>query len=335
MMRKAVLFTLAGVLALGSMIAAAGDADAQGKRRFIAIGTGGPTGVYFATGNAICRLVHREAAEGRKKGRKHGIRCSAPSTGGSNYNIGQIKAGELDFGVAQSDWQYHAYNGSSKWKGKQFKNLRAVFSVHPEPFQIIVRKGASIKGWTDLKGKRVNIGNPGSGQRGSVEEMMKAAGWTKKSFKLAAELTSTEQSKALCDGKIDAYIYSVGVPNAGVSIATDGCAARIVNFNGKIAKSFVTPDKPFYAWATIPKGTYKTTGSDVRTWGVKATFVSSAATPAGVVYEVVRAVFENLDNFRSLHPAFRNLDAKIMIKDGLSAPLHPGAIKYYKEKGWM
>ncbi len=335
MLKKAALSALALVLAAGSMIAFAGDADAQGKRRFIAIGTGGPTGVYFATGNAICRLVHREAAEGRKKGRKHGIRCSAPSTGGSNYNIGQIKAGELDFGVAQSDWQYHAYNGSSKWKGKQFKKLRAVFSVHPEPFQILVRKGARIKGWNDLKGKRVNIGNPGSGQRGSVEEMMKAAGWTKKSFKLATELTSTEQSKALCDGKIDAYIYSVGVPNAGVSIATDGCGAKIVDFNGKIAQSFVTPDKPYYAWATIPKGTYKTTDADVRTWGVKATFVTSADTPIDVVYEVVRAVFENLDNFRSLHPAFRNLDPKVMIKDGLSAPLHPGAVKYYKEKGWM
>ena len=164
---------------------------------------------------------------------------------------------------------------------------------------------------------------------------MKVAGWTKKSFKLAAELTSTEQSKALCDGKIDAYIYSVGVPNAGVSVATEGCGAKIINFRGKIAKSFVTPDKPYYAWATIPKGTYKSTDTDVRTWGVKATFVTSSDTSADVVYEVVRAVFENLDNFRKLHPAFRNLDPKTMIKDGLSAPLHPGALKYYKEKGLM
>jgi hypothetical protein len=340
-MKRQVLFTLAmgaAAFAVGTL-AFPDSADAQ-KRRYIAIGTGGPTGVYFVTGNAICRMVHKVAAEGRKKGgkfgRQHSIRCSAPSTAGSNYNIGQIREGELDFGVAQSDWQYHAYNGSGgPWKGKPFKKLRALFSVHAEPFQIVVRKGSGINGWNDLKGKRVNIGNPGSGQRGSMDLMIKKAGWTKKTFKLAAELTSSEQSKALCDGKIDAYVYSVGVPNSGVSIATDGCGARIVNFNKGIAKSFVTPDKPYYAWAKIPKGTYKTTTSDVTTWGVKATFVTSADTPEDVVYEVVRAVFENIEDFRTLHAAYKTLDPKTMIKDGLSAPLHKGAIKYYKEKGLM
>jgi len=311
----------------------AAPADAQSKRRFISIGTGGPTGVYFAVGNAICRLVHKEAAEGRKKGRKHGIRCSAPSTGGSNYNIGQIKAGELDFGVAQSDWQYHAYHGSSAWKGKQFKNLRAVFSVHPEPLHIIVGAESGIAGWDGLKGKRVNIGNPGSGQRGTMDFLMKEYGWDRGVFKLATELTSTEQSKALCDGKIDAYIFTVGVPNAGVSVATDGCGAKIVSFDNALAKKLVD-EKPYYAWATIPQGTYKTTGKDVTTFGVMATFVTSASVDERTVYEVTRAVMENIDDFRKLHPAFRNLDPKRMISDGLSAPLHAGALKYYKEKGW-
>ena len=327
---KRIFTTLAAVL-LTLGVATSGNAA---KRVFIAIGTGGPTGVYFATGNAICRLVHKTAAEGRKKGRKHGIRCSAPSTGGSNYNIGQIKAGELDFGVAQSDWQYHAFNGSGgPWKGKAYKKLRAVFSVHPEPIQIIVGKNSGITGWNGLKGKKVNIGNPGSGQRGTMELLMKQAGWSKRSFKLAAELTSTEQSKALCDGKIDAYVYTVGVPNAGVSIATDGCGARIVNFNNNIAKMNVVSSKPYYAWATIPKGTYKTTSSDVTTWGVKATFVSSTDVSSNVVYEITRAVFENIDDFRKLHPAFANLDPKQMVSDAISAPIHPGAMKYYKEKG--
>lgn len=324
----AIAFT-AGLMATGST----GVAEAAGKR-FIAIGTGGPTGVYFATGNAICRTVHKEAAEGRKKGRKHGIRCSAPSTGGSNYNIGQIMEGELDFGVAQSDWQYHAYNGSSKWKDKGAqKKLRAVFSVHPEPFQIIVGKDSGINSWDDLKGKRVNIGNPGSGQRGTMEVLMAAKGTKTSDFKAATELTSTEQSKALCDGKIDAYGYTVGVPNAGVAVATDGCDARIISLNGSAEKGLVSKN-PYYAFATIPKGTYKTSSSDVTTFGVKATFVSSIDVPTDVVYEVVRAVFENIEDFRGLHPAFKNLDPKNMMVDGLSAPLHPGALKYYKEKGW-
>jgi len=329
-MTRLVTAALVGLIALGLTA----TADAQGKRRFISIGTGGPTGVYFVAGNAICRLVHKEAAEGSKQKRQHGLRCSAPSTGGSNYNIGQIKEGELDFGVAQSDWQYHAHNGSDAWEGKKFDKLRAVFSVHPEPLHIIVSGNSGITGWDGLKGKRVNIGNAGSGQRGTMEFLMKEQGWTKSDFALATELTSSEQSKALCDGKIDAYIYTVGVPNAGVSAATDGCGAKIVSFDNDLAQRLVK-DKPYYAWATVPKGTYKTTDADVRTFGVMATVVTSADVPEDVVYEVTRAVVENIEDFRKLHPAFQRLDPKAMAKEGLSAPLHPGAAKYFKEKGLM
>jgi len=171
---------------------------------FFTIGTGGPTGVYFQTGNAICKMLHKSAISaehGRKKGTAKGYRCTAPSTGGSNYNIGQIKEGEFQFGVAQSDWQFHAVNGSSKWEGKKFDNLRAVFSVHNEPFQIWASKKSKIKDFKGLKGKTVNIGNPGSGQRGTMEELMKAMGVDNSFFKTTTELTSSEQVKALCDGK--------------------------------------------------------------------------------------------------------------------------------------
>jgi TRAP transporter TAXI family solute receptor len=331
--KKMLTVAITGLIVGGVAIAASVvSPTAWAQKTFISIGTGGPTGVYFVVGNSVCRMVHKEAAEGRKTGRKHGIRCSAPSTAGSTYNIGNIKAGELDFGVAQSDWQYHAYNGTSKFKGKQVGNLRAVFSVHPEPFHIIVGKGSGIKKWGDLKGKRVNIGNPGSGQRGTMEVLMKAHGTSPSDFKIATELTSTEQSKALCDGKIDAYGYTVGVPNAGVAMATDGCDAMIINLKSSVEKKLVN-ENPYYAFATIPKGTYKTSKKKVTTFGVMATFVTSADVPDQVVYEVTRAVFENLDDFRKLHPAFANLDPKKMVSDGLSAPLHDGAMKYYREAG--
>jgi len=303
-------------------------------RVFIAIGTGGPTGVYFVAGNSICRMVHKEAALERKQGKKHGLRCAAPSTGGSTYNITNIMAGELDFGIAQSDWQFHAYNGTSKFKEKQFEKLRAVFSVHPEPFHILVGKDSGIRSWADLKGKRVNIGNPGSGQRGTMEVLMSAHGTVIGDFKSATEFTSTEQSKALCDDKIDAYGYTVGVPNAGVSVATDGCGASVINLKSTVEQKLVD-DYPFYAFANIPRGTYKTSASDVTTFGVMATLVTSADQPEDVVYDLVRSVFENIKDFRELHPAFAHLDPEKMITDGLSAPLHPGAEKYYREKGWM
>ena len=305
---------------------------------FFTIGTGGPTGVYFQTGNAICKMLHKSAIakeHGRKKGIDKAYRCTAPSTGGSNYNIGQIKDGEFQFGVAQSDWQFHAVNGSSKWEGKQFSNLRAVFSVHNEPFQIWAREKAKIKNFAGLEGKVVNIGNPGSGQRGTMEELMKAMGVDNSFFKSTTELTSSEQVKALCDGKIDAFGYSVGFPNGAMEQAAT-CAAKAspINLTGSEVQGLIS-GADYYAKAVIPKGTYTNQKKDATTFGVKATVVTSASVSEELVYLVTKAVMENFDDFKKQHPAFGFLEKKNMIKDGLSAPLHPGAIKYYKEAGLM
>ena len=331
---KKFISTIAGVLMMFAMSAPLMTAAKSAE--FFSIGTGGPTGVYFQVGNAICKMVAKiqSAEHGRKKGTAEAYRCSAPSTGGSTYNIGQIMEGELQFGVAQSDWQYHAYNGTKPDKVKPFDGLRAVFSAHPEPFHIIARKGSKIKDWNSLKGKKVNIGNPGSGQRGTFEVLMESHGVDTSFFGGTSELTSSEQSGALCDKKIDAFGYTVGVPNSGVAQSTDGCGAYIIDLQTDEVKKLVA-DNPFYAWATIPKGTYKTSKKDVTTFGVMASVVSSADVSDDLVYAVVKAVFENLDDFKKQHPAFANLDPKKMIKDGLSAPLHNGAIRYYKEAGLM
>ena len=295
---------------------------------FVTIGTGGVTGVYYPTGGSICRLVNK----GKKE---HGVRCSVESTGGSVYNINTIRAGELDMGVAQSDWQYHAYNGTSKFKEKgAFKELRAIFSVHPEPFTVVARNDSGIKNLNDLKGKRVNIGNPGSGQRGTMEVLMKAKGWDKSSFKLASELKSAEQSKALCDNKIDAMVYTVGHPSGSIKEATTTCDTTLVNIAGPAVDKLVN-DNDFYRTATVPGGMYRGNAVDTKTFGVGATFVTSSNISEKVIYNVVKSVFENFDAFKKLHPAFANLKKEEMIKDGLSAPLHRGAIKYYKEAGLL
>jgi TRAP transporter TAXI family solute receptor len=304
-----------------------GVADAFATQ-YVTIGTGGITGVYYPTGGAICRLVNKARKE-------HGIRCSVESTGGSIYNLNTIRAGELDMGVAQSDWQFHAYNGTSKFKDQGAnKDLRAVFSVHPEPFTVVARKDSGIKNFMDIKGKRVNIGNPGSGQRGTMEVVMAAVGWTKADFKLVSELKSSEQAKALCDNKIDAMVYTVGHPSANIKEVTTTCDSVIVSVTGSTVDKLVN-DNDYYRTATIPGGMYRGTDADTQTFGVGATFVSSSNVPEEVIYQVVKAVFENFDDFKKLHPAFANLDPKEMIKDGLSAPLHKGAIKYYKEVGLM
>ena len=298
------------------------------EQTFVTIGTGGVTGVYYPTGGAICRLVN-------KNRNKHGIRCSTESTGGSVFNLNTIRAGELDMGVAQSDWQYHAYHGSSKFKDKGAnRELRAIFSVHPEPFTVVARVDSGIRNFGDLKGKRVNVGNPGSGQRGTMEVLMEASGWKMSDFALASELKSSEQSMALCDNKIDAMVFTVGHPSGSIKEATTSCDSVLVNVTGS-AVDMLVAENDFYRTATIPGGMYSGNPNDIKTFGVGATFVTSTRTPENVIYEVVKAVFENFDSFRKFHPAFRNLDKRQMIKDGLSAPLHAGAVKYYKEAGLM
>ncbi|MFD1508020.1 TAXI family TRAP transporter solute-binding subunit [Lacimonas salitolerans] len=315
---------------LGALVAAATAFGATGAmaqdQNFISIGTGGVTGVYYPTGGAICRLVNRGRSE-------HGIRCGVESTGGSVFNINAIRGGELEFGVAQSDWQYHAFNGTSRFEEQgAFEGLRAIFSVHPEPFTVVARADAGISSFEDLKGKRVNVGNPGSGQRGTMEVLMNEMGWTMGDFAVASELQAAEQSQALCDNNIDAMIYTVGHPSGSIQEATTACDSVLVNVANDATEKLVE-DNPFYRVATIPGGMYRGNDEDTQTFGVGATFVSSTDVSEDVVYEVVKAVFENLDQFRSLHPAFANLDAEEMANDGLSAPLHAGAERYFREAG--
>ena len=326
-MKKGLIVATALVFGLVLLLGAT-STPVQAEQKFVTIGTGGVTGVYYPTGGAICRLVNKTRKE-------HGIRCSVESTGGSVYNLNAIRSGELDMGVAQSDWQYHSYNGTSKFADQgPDKDLRAVFSVHPEPFTVVARADSGIKTFTDLKGKRVNIGNPGSGQRGTMEELMAAYGWTKDDFKLASELKPDEHSKALCDNKIDAFVYTVGHPTGNIQEAAASCDVVLVDVSGPVVDKLVK-ENAYYRYATIPGGMYRGTDTDTKTFGVGATFVSSAKVPDEIIYNVVKAIFEDFDDFKKLHPAFGVLKKEEMIKDGLSAPLHGGAVKYYKEAGLM
>ena len=301
---------------------------AVAQQKYVTIGTGGVTGVYYAAGGAICRLVNKDRA-------KHGIRCSVESTGGSVFNINTIKAGELDLGVAQSDVQYNAAKGMGQYKDAgAYGDLRAVMSLHPEPFTVLARKEANAKNFTDMKGKKFNVGNPGSGTRASLEELIAAMGWKLGDFALASELKADEHGPALCDGKIDGFFYGVGHPSANIQDPTTSCGAKLLPITGAAVDKLVK-EKPYYAMATIPAGLYPGNPNPTQTYGVLATLVSSSKVPADSVYAVVKAVFDNFEEFKKLHPALANLKPEEMVKNGLSAPLHEGAARYYKEKGWI
>lgn len=319
---------LSKTLLAASLVMGVGSTATAAEQTFVSIGTGGVTGVYYPTGGAICRLVNKTRKE-------HGIRCSVESTGGSVFNINAVRTGDLEMGVAQSDWQYHAYHGTSKFKDAgAFKDLRAVFSVHAEPATIVARTDANINHVKDIKGKRMNVGQPGSGTVATYDVLAETLGIARDDLKLAAELKSSEMGQALCDNKIDAYIILVGHPAGVIKETTTTCDSKIVTIDGPEIDSLIN-DNSYYRSAVVPGGMYTGNPEDVATFGVGATFVSSAAVPADVVYQVVKGVFDNFADFKKLHPAFGNLKESEMISDALSAPLHEGAIRYYKERGWL
>ena len=316
-----------GVVALGAGIALPEGARAA-EQRFITIGTGGVTGVYYPTGGAICRLVNRNRKE-------HGIRCSVESTDGSTYNVRNVRAGELDMGVIQSDVQYNSFKGLADFASQgAFRELRTLFAVHSEPVTVIARRDSGVTEFQQLKGKRLNIGNPGSGTRSTWDAIEQAIGWQRGDLRLGAELQSAETSLALCDNRIDAYFWLVGHPAALIKETLASCDSQLVNVRGSWVDRLVV-DQPFYRKAVIPGGMYRSNPTDVQSFGVVATVVSSTRTPVDVVYQVVKAVFDNIDGFRNLHPAFANLKEAEMIAGGLSAPLHEGAVRYYRERGWQ
>ncbi|MBL4833480.1 MAG: TAXI family TRAP transporter solute-binding subunit [Pseudomonas sp.] len=309
-------------------LAAVTATPAVAQEKFVTIGTGGQTGVYYVVGQSVCRLINRNANE-------HGIRCNAPSSGGSVANVNSIRNGEMDMGVVQSDIQYKAYNGAQNFEDAgKFEEMRAMFALHGEPLTVVAREDANIANVKDLKGKRVNLGNPGSGQRDTMEVVMEALDWTRDDFALVSELDAAEQAAALGDNNIDAMVYVAGHPNGSIQEATTTVDSVIVSVNGEEIDKLIE-DRPYYAKATIPGGIYRGNDEDVQTFGVRATLVTSSKVPDDVVYHTVKAVFENFDRFKRLHPAFATLKEEEMIKEGLSVPLHDGAVRYYKERGWM
>lgn len=306
----------------------AGAGNAEAARRFITIGTAGLSGVYYPVGGAICRVVNRKKSE-------HNITCSVQSTGGSIENLNSVRNGDVDLAFAQSDWQANAYLGTGVFTDHgPNKDLRAVMSLHGEAMTLVARTDANINSLDDLKGKRVNIGNPGSGMRATMEEVMRAKGWNMGIFSLASELRSSEQAQRLCDNQIDAFIFATGHPNGSVQEVTATCDTKIVDFTGPAIDQLMR-DHKYYAKASIPGGMYPGTPNDVQTFGVRATLVSSANVDNEIIYQLVKSVFENFDKFKTAHPILSTLNKEHMITRGLTAPLHEGAKRYYREIGLL
>lgn len=293
----------------------------------ILIGTGSRSGVYFQVGRSICRLLNRN---------KERMSCTPLETAGSVSNLINVEGGSLEIGIVQSDVQHHAIHRSGPFQfvDTPHDNLRALFSLYTEPFNLIARADAGIHKLNDLKGRRVNIGNTGSGQRATMEVVMRAMGWITDDFQLATELPASQQSMALCHNRVQAMVYMVGHPNRSVAQAIKLCDAGLVDVDGAAIDQLVSK-YPFYAYTQIPADTYPGMDRPVKTFGTLATVVTSSDVDEQLIYDLVKTVFENFDRFKRMHKAFLGLKPEAMISKGLAAPLHKGAERYYREKGWI
>lgn len=312
------------VLAIGIMLPSAASA----RTTFVTIGTGGVTGVYYPLGGAISKIVN-------EKSKQYKLKVTVESTGGSVFNVNSIMAGDLEFGIVESSRQSQAWKGKMEWakKGPQ-KNLRSICSFHPESVTIVAGDDTGINTFMDLKGKHINIGNPGSGQRGEAIELFTQAGINWKTDIEAEGMKAVESAQMLQDGRIDAFFYTVGHPNGSIKEATAG--NRKVHFVS-IPDSILMPlikKHPYFAKAYIPIKFYPfaTNKKDVPTLAVKSTFCTSIKISSKIVYDITKEVFDNLETLKKLHPAFSVLTKQNMLT-GLTAPIHPGALKYYRESG--
>lgn len=302
-----------------------GPAAAKDVNRLV-MATGTVTSGYFLLGGGICAQVNAAAAAG-------GLRCAIETSKGTVANLQELKAGRVDLALAQSDWQHHAYAGSVSQfdAGKAIKDMRALMSFGGSPLVLLARADSAIKTPDDLAGKQIDIGKTGAGRRAAMDDLLAAMGWDLGKFKLASELPEAEAIKALCGGKLDAIARAGATPDRNVALAMRSCAMKIIPVSGENAEKLIAA-KPYYSVVSIPKGSYPGLASDVSSIGLRVILLASARLSDADAYALVKAVAGNLDAVKKLHSSFASINRAGLAKDGISAPLHPGAAKFYSEK---
>jgi TRAP transporter TAXI family solute receptor len=295
-------------------------------RQGVLIGTATPGGVYYPLGGSICRLFNFTSE-------RHGLRCAATLSEGSIDNIAALRVGEIDVAIVQSDVLADAVAGTGAFqKDGAWPALRVLFVAHDEPFTIVARRDSGIANSTDLIGKRINVGPPGSGYRLNMERLAAASNLTRDSFSETLELSAMDQAGALCAGRIDAFVYSVGHPNGLVQDAINRCQAKIVPVHSERIDAMLQRHRE-YRRMNVPGGLYAGHPDPVPTFGVNAAVITTDKLPAIEAYELVRSVFEDFDEFTRLHPALALLNMQSATQALPYAAFHDAAAKYFRERG--
>jgi uncharacterized protein len=320
---------IVAILATGVITAAwpAGTQETQ-TPQLVTIATGTPGGVYHPLGAAICRLFHFEE-------REDGLRCRSRASKGSVANIAMLRERQFDFGIAQADLEQAAVAGTGLFAiAGPAPELRTVLALHMESFTVVARGDLDLAGFKDLRGKRIGVGQPGSGQYGSKDALLAAYGLALADFAGVVELGPVSQMDELCAGRLDAVFFFAGHPNGLLQDAAISCGVKLVPISGPDVERLIRRE-PFFVEAVIPGGLYRGIGQDTPTLGARCVLLTTAAVPETTVYELVKAVFEHFEDFRLLHPVLAGLTPANLVPHELAAPLHPGAERYFREAGLL
>ncbi|HEV8662181.1 MAG TPA: TAXI family TRAP transporter solute-binding subunit [Candidatus Methylomirabilis sp.] len=310
---------LAGLVLLA--LAAAPPLQAQ-QKRLVTIASGWVVGVYYPLAGAISRIVHTKLP---------GVRATVESSGASVANAKLIASGDADFALLQNDIAFYAVNGTLMFAGQPVKNMGGVFTLYPELIQVVATKASGVKSIRDLKGKRVAIGPLGSGTEANTVQILEAYGMTLDALGKVERIGPAEASDQLKDGRIDAGFYTTGLGAAVILDTFISEKVAMVPVAGREAEA-LKKKYPFYTVTRIPAGTYRGQDADVTTVAVMAMMVARSDLSEDLVYDLTKAVFENLETFHSAHAAAKNLTLK-SAREGMPIPLHPGAQRFYREKG--
>jgi len=290
---------------------------------YLTIGTGDITGLYYLTGGAIANIVNIQSKE-------TGLRLNVQSTSGSVYNIENVLSGTLEIGLAQSDRLYQAVNGTQDWQNKPNSQLRAIFGIHPEAVTVIASESSGITCILNLKGKRVNLGHPNSGQHQNAIHALVNQGINIDNDIHAFGHEDYKVPELIHSNQLDAAFITAGHPTDFFNAICSGKAK--VRFIPVINVEPILKQYPYYIETSIPVSLYPSQSNhpDVKTFGVKSILMTSEKINEHAIYIITKEIFTKIKQFKQFHPAYKNLSPRYMI-EGLTAPIHPGALKYFKE----
>lgn len=309
----------ASLLCVAALAGLLGAASFAGAAAYVSIATGGTAGTYYPIGGAIAKAASNNPA----------IKATAETGNASVANINLLGRGAIEVAFAQNDISYWAYNGEMMFKAPM-KNLRAVAALYPEHVQLLVTKDSKVNTITELKGKRVGVGAPGSGVEADVRALFQVAGITYDQMKVDF-LDFGATTDRFKDNQIDAGFVVAGYPTASIMDLATSKDVTLVSFDDAYLQKLVK-EHPYFVVSTIPAGTYKGIDKDIKTPAVKAVLLTHDGVSDDVIYAFTKGMFENLDTIHASHAKGKEITLETAL-DGLTVPLHPGAARYFKEKG--